>query len=123
VTAPAAAVDQVLTALADPTRRRTVDLLRRGPRPAGELARAQGLSPPAMSRHLRVLRLHGVVEEERGGADARIRMYRLRRAPFADLQAWLVELESFWSDQLGAFKAHVEARSGAGRRPARRRKP
>ena len=119
--AAAAPVDQVLTALANPTRRRTVDLLRRGPRPAGELARAQGLSPPAMSRHLRVLRLHGLVEEERGGADARVRMYRLRREPFVDLQGWLAEVEAFWSDQLGAFKAHVEAR--AGRRPARRRKP
>ncbi len=107
----AAAVDRTLAALADPTRRRTIELLRARPRRAGELAEAQGLTAPAMSRHLRVLRTHGLVEEDRGGADtrdARIRMYRLRREPFADLHAWLAEVEAFWADQLGAFKAHAE---------------
>jgi DNA-binding transcriptional ArsR family regulator len=115
---PAAAaqrLDDTLSALADPTRRRVVDLLRERPRRAGELADAFRVSPPAMSRHLRVLRTRGLIEEERGGDDARVRVYRLRPEPFRDLQAWLSEVESFWSGQLGAFKAHAE-RKARGRR-------
>ena len=111
-----AAVDRAFAALADPIRRRTVELLRKQPRRAGELAEAQGLTPPAMSRHLRILRTHGVVEEERDAAaiadDARVRVYRLRREPFAALHEWLAEVEAFWSDQLGAFKAHAEGKRG-----------
>jgi DNA-binding transcriptional ArsR family regulator len=103
-----ARLDDTLAALADPTRRRVVDLLRRRPRRAGELARAFRMSPPAMSRHLRVLRTRGLVEEVRTEDDARVRIYRLRPERFRDLQAWLSELERFWSDQLGAFKAHAE---------------
>ncbi len=106
-----AAIDRTLAALADPTRRRVVELLRRRPRRAGELAQAFGASPPAMSRHLRVLRRGGLVEEERSPDDARCRVYRLRPEPFRDLQGWLEQVESFWSDQLGAFKAHAEKRA------------
>ena len=104
-----AALDRTLAALADPTRRRVVELLRRQPRRAGELADAFGMSPPAMSRHLRVLRTRGLVEEARDEhADARCRVYRLRPEPFRDLASWIAEVESFWTDQLGAFKQHVE---------------
>ena len=106
-----AALDRTLAALADPTRRRVVELLRRQPRRAGELADAFGMSPPAMSRHLRVLRTRGLVEEARDEGedrDARCRVYRLRPEPFRDLASWLAEVESFWSDQLGAFKRHAE---------------
>ena len=104
-----AALDRTLAALADPTRRRVVDLLRRQPRRAGELADAFGMSPPAMSRHLRVLRTRGLVEEAReADADARCRVYRLRPEPFRDLASWLAEVEAFWGDQLGAFKQHAE---------------
>ena len=104
----AADLDATLAALADPTRRRVVDLLRRRPRRAGELSEASGVSAPAMSRHLRVLRRRGLVEEERGEEDARVRVYRLRPEPFQDLQRWLGEVESFWDDQLGSFKKHAE---------------
>ena len=104
-----AALDRTLSALADPTRRRVVELLRRQPRRAGELADAFGVSPPAMSRHLRVLRTRGLVEETREEqGDARCRVYRLRPEPFRDLASWLAEVEAFWSDQLGAFKRHAE---------------
>ena len=112
----AASLDATLAALADPTRRRVVDLLRRRPRRAGELARAFDVSAPAMSRHLRVLRTRGLIEEERVDDDARVRVYRLRPEPFRDLHAWLEEVEAFWSDQLDSFKAHVERR---GRRRGR----
>ena len=109
----AVAVDETFAALADPARRRTVELLRARPRRAGELAEAQGLTAPQMSKHLRVLRTHGLVEEERGGPDddARVRVYRLRREPFAALGTWVAEVEAFWDDQLRAFKAHAEKRA------------
>lgn len=98
-------VDTTLAALADPTRRRVVELLRDRPRRAGELARRASTSAPAMSRHLRVLRAGGLVEVESLETDARIRVYRLRPQPFEALQRWL---PAFWDDQLDAFKAHAE---------------
>jgi DNA-binding transcriptional ArsR family regulator len=104
------ALDDTFAALADPVRRGVVELLCEGPRRAGELADAFALSPPAMSRHLRVLRLRGLVEEERREGDARVRVYRLRRERFDELQSWLARVESFWSDQLAAFRAHAERR-------------
>ena len=112
----AKSLDGTLTALADPTRRRVVDLLRRGPRRAGELAAAAKMSAPAMSRHLRVLRRQGLVDERRDDDDARARVYRLRAEPFRALQSWLAEVEGFWEDQLGAFKAHAERPRARGRR-------
>jgi DNA-binding transcriptional ArsR family regulator len=108
VAEPARKLDATLAALADPTRRRVVELLRDRPLRAGELARRGGVSAPAMSRHLRVLRRGGLVEEERQEDDARVRVYRLRPEPFRDLGSWLEEVEAFWSDQLGAFKSHTE---------------
>jgi len=110
-------LDATLAALADPARRVVVDLLRERPRRAGELAAACRLSPPAMSRHLRVLRRSGLVEEERVEEDARVRVYRLRPERFRDLQAWLREVERFWGDQLGAFRDHVEASVAGEARP------
>lgn len=107
----AARLDDTLSALADPTRRRVVDLLRRQPLPAGDLARASRMSAPAMSRHLRVLRRSGLIEEQRSADDARLRIYRLRPKPFRDLQAWLRDVESFWTDQLDAFKVHAESQA------------
>jgi DNA-binding transcriptional ArsR family regulator len=108
VRAPAATLDRTLAALADPERRRTVDLLREAPRRAGELAQAIGVRAPTMSRHLRVLRECGLVEESHPGFDARVRIYRLRPAPIAELRAWLELTEQLWSDELAAFKAHLE---------------
>ena len=105
-------LDRVLAALAAPTRRRIVDHLRRGPRRAGELASACGMSMPAMSRHLRVLRRCGLVEGGGVDDDARVRLYRLRPEPFAGLRAWLGAVEGFWSGQLAAFKTHVERERG-----------
>ena len=110
------ALDDILTALADPTRRGVVDLLSERPRRAGELAEALDTSAPAMSKHLRVLRTRGLVEEERDEEDARVRLFRLRREPFAAVASWLSHVESFWTEQLGSYKAHAE-----GRRKRRRR--
>jgi DNA-binding transcriptional ArsR family regulator len=101
-------VDAVLGALADPTRRRVVELLGEGPQRAGSLAAAVGASAPAMSRHLRVLLDAGVVADERVAEDARARVFRLRPESVVALQAWLDQLQAEWNEQLGAFKRHVE---------------
>ena len=105
---PQRVLDRTLAALADPHRRQVVELLRHGPRRAGELAEAVGLSAPAMSRHLRTLRESRVVEESPAAFDTRVRIYRLRPQPMAHLKAWLEETERLWTDQLSAFKAHLE---------------
>jgi DNA-binding transcriptional ArsR family regulator len=106
--AAAAALDATLAALADPHRRQVVELLRERPRPAGELARAVGLPPPAMSRHLRTLKTCGLLEESHPEFDARVRIYTLRTEPMIQLTRWLQETERMWSEQLLAFKAHLE---------------
>ncbi|MCX4247971.1 ArsR/SmtB family transcription factor [Paraliomyxa miuraensis] len=103
------ALDQTLDALADPVRRAVVDLLGEEPRRAGALAQALSLSPPAMSRHLRVLRRAGVVEEQAHEDDARVRIYRLRPEPLQELRSWVDEVSAFWGDQLEAFRVHAEA--------------
>jgi len=110
-------LDRTLAALADPSRRGVVELLRRRPRRAGELAASLDLSPPAMSRHLRVLRASGLVEEDHGGDDARVRVYRLRPEPFNALRRWLEEVEQFWSRELAAFKKHAERGSARTKGP------
>jgi DNA-binding transcriptional ArsR family regulator len=111
MSAPAAQLDRTLAALADPHRRKAVDLLARGPRPAGELARELGLTPPAMSRHLRALRESGLVAETHPEFDARVRIYALRPEPMTHLLRWLEESERLWSEQLSAFKAHLERKA------------
>lgn len=98
-------LDTTLAALADPTRRHVVDLLRVRPRRAGELAARARVSAPAMSRHLRVLRTSGLVEAELSDDDARARIYRLRPERLRAVHAWL---DTFWAGQLEAFKAHAE---------------
>ena len=108
MSAEATDLDRTLAALADPQRRRAVNLLRERPRRAGELAQALDLPAPAMSRHLRVLRECGLVEEMHPSFDARVRIYSLRHEPMAGLKAWLDETERLWTRQLASFKAHVE---------------
>lgn len=104
-------VGATFAALADPTRRGVIERLRTREHRAGELAQAFGLSAPAMSRHLRVLRERGLVEESRADpTDARVRLYKLRREGFDELQAWLDEVQAVWGEQLDAFREHVERR-------------
>ena len=102
--------NELYSALADPTRRRVLELLSKRPRRAGELAAAAKTSPPVMSRHLRILLEAGFVADERPPDDARARVFRLRREPIGDVQAWLDQLEAHWTEQLGSFKRHVEGR-------------
>lgn len=97
-------------ALADPVRRQVVDDLRTGPKRAGELADSAGMSFPAISRHLRVLRATGLVEARVLDEDARVRVYQLRAEPFTALRAWLDQVEAFWGEQLGAFSDYAKKR-------------
>lgn len=108
-------LDNVLTALADPHRRRAVELLRERPRRAGDLADALGISAPAMSKHLRALKESGLVEESHPEFDARVRVYSLRSGAMDGLKAWLEETERRWERQLASFKTHVE-KKGEGKK-------
>jgi DNA-binding transcriptional ArsR family regulator len=101
-------VGGTLAALADPTRRAMVELLAERPRRAGELVAAFQVTQPAISRHLRVLRQHGLIEEQRPTGDRRGRVYRLRPGSLDPLAGWLEEVNRFWADHLEQFRAFVE---------------
>jgi len=101
----------VFEAIADPTRRQVLQLLGSRPHRAGELADAAGMSPPAMSRHLKILLESGLVQDERVPDDARLRIFRLRPESLVAVQAYLDQVQAEWNVQLGSFKRHVEGRS------------
>jgi len=110
---PRLSLDGTFGALADPTRRGVIDLLRKEPRRAGDLANELGLSRPAMSKHLKVLRTSGLIETNSDDDDARAKIYRLRPEPFSALRDWLEDVERFWTLELAAFKAHAEKKGRA----------
>jgi DNA-binding transcriptional ArsR family regulator len=109
---PADRLSTTFAALADPTRRAVVTMLRERPRRAGELADELGTTPAGLSRHLRVLRESGLVAEAIDDEDARVRVLRLERAQFEALREWVEEVETFWTGQLASFKAHAERTRG-----------
>jgi len=96
-----------LAALADPTRRRIVELLAGGERSAGELAAQFETSRPGVSRHLRVLREHGLVHAREEGQR---RLYSLDAAPLAELDAWLARYRAFWTNRLDALETEITRR-------------
>lgn len=89
-------------AIADPIRRRVLELVRDRELPAGDLAARFAVSRPAVSRHLRVLREAGLVHERRQG---RLRLYRADPAPLEELREWL---DGYWSGRLEALKQVAE---------------
>ncbi len=97
---------EVARALADPVRCEILAMLRGGPRPAGAIAAAFDVSRPAVSRHLRVLRDHGLVRDEVRGRE---RVYRLDVAPLAELDAWLAPFRPAWgwANRLDALETEV----------------
>ena len=105
-----AEVDAVFEALADPTRRRIVELLAEAPHRAGDLTRTLGTSAPTTSRHLRVLLDSGLVTDERPAEDARGRLFRMRPQSLASVVAWADQMQAQWDEQLDAFRRHVERR-------------
>lgn len=102
------ALPGTFAALSDPTRLRIVRLLGEEPRRPSEIAEAIDASRPTTSRHLKILRDAGLVEDAILRDDARQRIYRLRREPFDGMRDFVDEVEDFWADQLLAFKAHAE---------------
>ena len=93
-------------ALADPTRRAVLDLLRRGSQPAGQIASAFPVSRPAISKHLRLLRRAHLVREHREG---RNRVYQLNPEPLRAVDSWIEQYRVFWVANLNSLKAFVEA--------------
>lgn len=92
-------------AIAEPSRRQILDLLRTGERPAGELVEATGLSQPGASKHLRMLREAGLVSVR---PDGQRRLYRLEAGELAALDAWLNPFRHFWAERLDALGDHLE---------------
>src|ERR1700733_1971981 len=106
VTHSAARNEATFQALADPTRRAVLDLLRRGSQPAGEIATAFPVSRPAISKHLRLLRRAHLVREHREG---RNRVYELNPEPLRAVDSWIEQYRIFWASSLNNLKAFVEA--------------
>lgn len=96
-----------IDALADPTRRTIVELLADGELSAGEIAARFRTSRPGISRHLRVLREHGLV---RAREEGRRRVYALEPAPLAELDEWLARYRSFWTNRLDALGVELHRR-------------
>jgi DNA-binding transcriptional ArsR family regulator len=90
--------------LAEPNRRRVLDLLREQEHTVNELVDALDMNQPAVSKHLRVLREAGLVEAR---VDAQRRVYSLRAEPLAELDAWLAPYRKFWRGKLAALQRHL----------------
>jgi len=97
-------VDAIWPALADPHRRAMLDALREGPRRVGELAETLGLSQPATSKHLRVLREAGLVLVRK---EAQRRIYAVSPGRMAELDAWLEPYRKLWNEGLDALGDHL----------------
>jgi DNA-binding transcriptional ArsR family regulator len=98
-------IDAPFEVLAEPNRRRILDLLRLAERPVGDLVDQLTLSQPAVSKHLRVLREAGLVDVR---ADAQRRIYRVRAAPLRAIDAWLAPYRQLWESRLDALERHLD---------------
>ena len=96
-----------LQVLAEPRRLQILDLLRDGERAVGELVDRLGLSQPAVSKHLRVLKSAGLVEAR---AEAQRRLYRIRPEPLAELDDWLASYRELWTTHLDRLEDHLDRR-------------
>ena len=99
-------MEATFSVLAEPNRRRILDLLRERERSVNELVDELGLSQPAVSKHLKVLREANLVEVRQ---DAQRRWYRLQAKPLIEIEAWLAPYRSFWSERLDALEAYLSA--------------
>lgn len=108
---------RALQALADPTRRRIVERLAQGERSAGEIAAEFSTSRPGISRHLRVLREHGLV---RARGEGQRRIYSLDPAPLEELEDWLERYRFLWANRLDALDTEIR-RQGRASETAKRR--
>lgn len=103
----AAALDlSLFDVIAEPNRRRILDLLREQERPVGDLVAALAVSQPAVSKHLRVLRDAGLVEAR---TDAQRRVYRVRAEPLHSIDEWLAPYRAMWSAHLDDLERHLDS--------------
>jgi DNA-binding transcriptional ArsR family regulator len=100
-------VTDTFEVIAEPGRRKLLDLLRDGARPVGELVRETGLSQPNTSRHLRVLREAGLVESK---PDGQRRLYQLRPEGLAEVERWLTPYRRMWRRSLDDLERHLDAK-------------
>ena len=96
----------IYEAIADPTRRRIIDLLGHDPLNAGTIAAAFAVSRPAISRHLRVLRETGIVSVEE---EAQQRIYHLNPERLSEVAGWIARYTTFWDEHLGRLATHLES--------------
>ena len=97
-------MDAVLQAMADPSRRTVLGILRDHPATAGELAEALPIARPGVSRHLRVLREAGLVDVRQ---EAQRRIYSIRPEPFIEVDEWLDDYRSLWQNRLDALHTEI----------------
>lgn len=98
-------VDTIFAVLVEPNRRRILDLLREGQRPVNEIVEALGMSQPAVSKHLRILKEAGLVEVR---PDAQRRLYALRPERLSELDDWLAPYRRLWEQHLDALERHLD---------------
>src|SRR3954469_22716624 len=96
----------IFEVLAEPHRRQILELLRTGERAAGELVDRLGIAQPTVSKHLKLLREHGLVSVRQ---DAQRRVYRLRPEPLAEVDAWLTPYREHWRGRLDALERHLDS--------------
>src|SRR5215216_3343913 len=101
------AMTSTFDVLAEPTRRRILELLRDSERPVNELVAKLDVSQPGVSKHLRVLREAGLVEVR---TDAQRRLYRVRPEPLAEIDAWLEPYRRLWAKRLDQLERHLDAK-------------
>jgi DNA-binding transcriptional ArsR family regulator len=103
--------------LAEPNRRRILDLLQKSERPVGDLVERLDLSQPAVSKHLRILREAGLVDVR---ADAQRRLYRVRPEPLRALDEWLAPYRRMWAESLDDLERHLDTMTDSGNPEDRR---
>jgi DNA-binding transcriptional ArsR family regulator len=106
-----AAMESAFVVVAEPNRRRILDLLRERERPVGELVDALSVSQPTVSKHLRVLRDAGVVEAR---VDAQRRLYSVRPEPLREIDSWLGPYRALWNESLDRLERHLDDMSDEG---------
>lgn len=109
---------QSLQAIADPTRRRIVELLAEGERTAGELVKEFEMSAPAISQHLNVLREAGLVITR---AEGQSRIQALNPEGFDEVEAWLQKTRAIWSSRLDALERELRAEDAANAKKAKKK--
>jgi DNA-binding transcriptional ArsR family regulator len=98
--------DQVFKALADPSRRRILDLLSRKELPLKSIEERFPLSRPAVIKHIRILKACSLVRVRRAG---RLTYHRLNSRPLRTVEQWMAKYETFWSDRLGRLQRQLES--------------